>query len=357
MSDWRCIDTGLRHAAENIALNRAMLDARREGHAPNTLRFLRFTPSALLGFHQSAEQELHLGYCHEHQIKIQRRITGGGAIYFDEAHLGWELYLDRNVLGCADLGAVSRHICTAAAEGIHALGVDARFRPRNDIEVDGRKISGTGGLFDGQALLFQGTLLLDLDVEKMVRILRIPAEKLVDKAVQSVRERVIDLRTLLGEIPELELVKAALTQAFASAFNVRFVHHDALNEHEQSGFAHALAEIDSHEWVYEIRRPLSDAPVREALHRSRGGLMRAQVVLDQRRQRISQVWITGDFFLHPARAVLDLEASLRGIPFGEVEQAIQGFFRDNTVDLLMLQPDDFVTVLNRAIHERQVITE
>ncbi|MDA8381466.1 MAG: lipoate--protein ligase family protein, partial [Betaproteobacteria bacterium] len=60
---WRVLDTGVREAAENIALNRTLLDALASGEAPPTLRFLRFRPCALLGFHQSAEQELDLEYC------------------------------------------------------------------------------------------------------------------------------------------------------------------------------------------------------------------------------------------------------------------------------------------------------
>jgi lipoate-protein ligase A len=78
---WRVIDTGTRRAAENFALNRALLEARKRRMAPSTLRFLRFGPSALLGYHQSAEQELDLDYCRANGIEVQRRITGGGAIY------------------------------------------------------------------------------------------------------------------------------------------------------------------------------------------------------------------------------------------------------------------------------------
>ena len=61
--NWRRLDTGLRPAAQNIALNRALLEAREADEIPSTLRFLRFAPCALLGYHQSAEQELDLDYC------------------------------------------------------------------------------------------------------------------------------------------------------------------------------------------------------------------------------------------------------------------------------------------------------
>ncbi|MGB0127850.1 MAG: biotin/lipoate A/B protein ligase family protein, partial [Rhodocyclaceae bacterium] len=193
---WRVIDTGVRRAADNFALNRALLDARRLPGAVSTLRFLQFRPSALLGYHQSAEQDLDLDYCARHRIDVQRRITGGGAIYMDEGQFGWELYLARADVGTPDMAAIGRRICEAAAQGLSALGIDARFRPRNDIEVDGRKISGTGGAFDGDVLMYQGTVLVDLDVERMLGCLRIPAEKLADKAVADARQRITDLHTL-----------------------------------------------------------------------------------------------------------------------------------------------------------------
>ena len=88
---WRLIDTGIRRAAENFAMNRAILEAHQEGAAPHTLRFVRFEPSALLGFHQNVEQELNLEYIRANNIDVQRRITGGGAIYFSPEQLGWEL--------------------------------------------------------------------------------------------------------------------------------------------------------------------------------------------------------------------------------------------------------------------------
>lgn len=345
---WRVIDTGLRRAAENIAWNRALLEARQADEIPNTLRFLRFTPAALLGFHQSAAQELNLDYCVEQSVDIQRRITGGGAIYFDETQLGWELYLHKRDLGTADMQAITRRICESAARGIQALGVDAQFRPRNDIEVDGRKISGTGGAFDGDALMFQGTLLIQFDVEKMLRVLRIPAEKLSDKAIASARERVANLADLLGYAPEIENVKAALTQAFAAEFGVNF-DTGTLCAVEQARFDHALAEIDTEDWVHRLHRPQSDVPMVEALQKFPGGLVRASVAYDHARQRIKQVCLSGDFFISPQRTLLDLEASLRDISSADLSRHVQEFFSMRAVDMLGLQANDFVTVIELAI--------
>jgi len=345
----RVIDTGLRRAAENLALNRALLEAHQRGQSPHTLRFLRFTPCALVGFHQSIEQELQVDYCQENGIEIQRRITGGGAIFFDPTQIGWELYLDKRFLGTAEMTAIAKRICEAAARGISALGVAAQFRPRNDIEVDGRKVSGTGGAFDGDSILYQGTLLVDFDVEKMLRILRIPAEKLSGKAIASARERVANLRELLGEAPPLSTVQQKISAAFAEEFGVRLAPSDAITLEEEALFAEALAEIDTPEWVHQHHRPLAETHVLEGLHRSPGGLMRAALALDTARDRIKQVWVTGDFFVKPARTVVDLEAHLRDTPVSALEANVQEFFARHPVEMLMLSPDDFLTVIRSAL--------
>ncbi|HET9701526.1 MAG TPA: biotin/lipoate A/B protein ligase family protein [Burkholderiales bacterium] len=345
---WRVIDTGLRPAAQNFALNRALLEARRAGEAPSTLRFLRFLPSALLGFHQSAEQELNLEYCRAQGIAVQRRITGGGAIYFDPGQLGWELYLTKSDVGSADMSAIARRICEAAARGISALGVEARYRPRNDIEVDGRKVSGTGGAFDGDALMYQGTLLIEFDVERMLRVLRIPAEKLSDKAIASARERVASLAELLGRAPSMTEARSAIEHALAEEFGVEFRTGELL-PCEEARYADALAEIDTPDWVSLVSRPASELPLRESSRKFAGGLLRASVAWDQVGNRIRQVWYTGDMFVNPRRTIADLEAALKDCPAMELEARVKGFFAGRDVDMLALTPEDFITVARDAL--------
>jgi lipoate-protein ligase A len=352
MTTWRVIDTGLRPAAQNIALNRALLEARQQDASPSSLRFLAFEPCALLGYHQSAEQELNLDYCQTQGIAVQRRITGGGAIYFDETQLGWELYLHKRDLGSADMTAISRRICEAAARGISNLGVDAQFRPRNDIEVAGRKISGTGGAFDGDALMYQGTLLIQFDVEKMLRVLRIPAEKLSDKAIASARERVANLADLLGVVPPLARVKAALSDAFAKEFGVSFAAGE-LTEMEQSLYAEALTEIDHQDWVNLHVRPAADRPTFVAAQKFPGGLLRVNVAYDRAQARIKQVWFSGDLFLSPRRTLVDLEAALRDSLALNLVQNVNEFFAAREVDMLTLTPADFISVLQLAIAQGQ----
>ena len=134
--NWRTLDTGLRSGAQNIALDRALLEARRAEEIPTTLRFLRFTRTALLGLHDSPAQELHLDYCRKHDVAIQRRITSGPAALAHPAQLGWALYMTARDLDATPLRDVAKRLCHAVATAVSALGTDARCRRRDEIEVD-----------------------------------------------------------------------------------------------------------------------------------------------------------------------------------------------------------------------------
>ncbi len=351
---WRLLDTGIRPAAENIALNQSLLTGRQQGITPSTLRFLGFQPSALLGFHQSAAQELDLDYCRNHAITVQRRITGGGALYCDDRQLGWELYLHKHELGTADMTAIARRICVAVAGGISRLGIAAQFRPRNDLEVHGRKIGGTGGAFDGDALMYQGTLLIDFDVELMLRVLNIPAEKLSDKAIASARERVTSLAELTGSVPARNTVIALIADALAEEFDVE-MNPGELNPQEQELYAEALTQIDHPDWVDMLTQPAADRPVLTAVRKFGGGMLRVNIAYDQTHQRLKQVWFSGDVFISPRRTLIDLEAALRDSAAERMETIVLEFFQERTVDMLTLAPEDVVSLLGEALATSGVI--
>lgn len=352
--NWRVVDTGLRGPAQNIALNRALLEARRAEEVPSTLQFLRFTPCALLGNRQSAEQEFDLEYCRANRIAVQRRITSGSALYCDEYQLGWELYLHEKDVGTTDMRAISRRICHAAATAISALGVDARYRPRGDIVVDGRRICTATGASDGNALLFQGTFHIDFDAEKMLRVMGDRREPLSDNAIAEVRERVAGLKELLGPKIEAVRVKENIAEAFESEFDVEFSEGElTLSEH--SRYEAALREIDTPDWVNLIARPASEMPVLEAQREVAGALIHARVVLDTRSHMIRQVVFHAEAPIVPRSAVPDLEAALLDVPLDQLDARVHAFFRDHRVDMTPLAPADYIAVMRQAVGAALVI--
>ncbi len=350
---FRIIDTGVREGRANIAFDAALIEARQEGLVPDTIRFLRFPPTALIGRHQDLSREVDLGFCEAHGVGLVRRITGGGAIYLDESQLGWELVFERSALGVATLPEVTEKICHAIAAGLSRLGVDARFRPRNDIEVDGRKISGTGGFYDGDVLIYQGTVLIDLDPKRMVSALRVPDSKLAKRALDSAAERVVTLRNLLGNaVPSMSDVQAALIDGLRDGLGIEAEWGEISPDEERLAIRAFDDEIGTQEFLHEIDNAADAEDVFAGSHTSAGGTIDAYVKLEgPTREILQRVLLTGDFFVTPPRFVLDLEAHLAGTRLDEIDAAVDRYFAEHDTDTLSVLPGDFVAAITTALEK------
>lgn len=348
---FRVIDTGIRSGRANIAFDQAMIELHQNGTIPDSVRFLRFPPTALIGRHQALSHEVAVAYCWAHRIGIARRITGGGAIYFDEGQLGWALVFHRATLGIASLESLAREICEAAATGLSRLGIDARYRPRNDIEVNGRKISGTGGFFDGDTLFYQGTVLVDMNPADMVAALRVPAAKLGKRGIDSAAARIVTLKGLLGEnLPQRDVVKAALLDGFAERLGIVPAAGEIMAAEEEAAQRIFDDEVGTQEFVAEIDDPAAPADVRVGTYTGAGGTVTSYVRLEGRQQnRIREALITGDFFVTPPRIILDLEAALRGVVIGDAASVVEAFFAATAVGMLSASPHDFACSIAAAL--------
>jgi lipoate-protein ligase A len=317
MTEFRLLDLGHLSAAQNMALDEVLTRRAGQGLSQPTLRFLQFEPdAALLGYHQVAERELRLGFCRENGIDVNRRLTGGGALLFQSSALGWELIAPQgHGPFSGGFEAALARICQAAARAYSRLGMDARYRPRNDIEVDGRKISGTGGFVLEGGALFQGTVLIKNEIERFLKALRVPVEKLKKREIESLMQRLAFVEDLVGPLDMADL-KQAIIDEFSQSLGLELIPGD-LDERERAELAERLPYFQSDEWVYlkspggSKKRPAAPAWLRQILQTDQGNL---QVVLwlDQRGLRVQKALITGDFFAQPQRLIMDLEAALMG---------------------------------------------
>jgi len=218
--------------------------------------------------------------------------------------------------------------------------------------VDGRKISGTGGTSLDGAFLFQGSLLVDFDVDTMLRALRIPTEKLKDKEIESVRERVTCLSSELGAAPPLADIKSALAQGFAEVLGVGFC-AGPLVPFERDLLEQRLPYFQSEEWIYGVRRPLVQRSELRGIYKSPGGLIRASLLVNAQARRIREVFITGDFFVYPRRTILDLEARLKGVPASvdAVRSIVEDHFATEEIQMPGVTPADVTRALAEALEK------
>ncbi len=354
MQRWRLLDTPPMSAAENMALDDALLELRGKGRTPNTIRFLQFTPRCVLvGYHQSVQEEIRVDYCRAHGIHINRRTTGGGAIFFDENQLGWEVFCEKSFFNVTIPNVnLFRTLCLPVIAALEMLGLQADFRPRNDIEINGKKISGTGGTESDDAFLFQGTMLVDFDVDTMLRALRIPVEKLKAKEIASVKDRVTCLRWELGSVPGLEDIKTAVRRGFEQHLGIR-LRPGGLMPEEEALWRSKLPHYRSPQWIDHVKPVYQRRDTLHAASKSEAGLIRFTLSLNWGQKQVKEVFITGDFLSYPARALYDLEAELRGVPLdrGLIRGTIQRFFDEETLCIPGMSFEDFVKPLDQIFQK------
>lgn len=360
MEKWRVIDTGVLSAAENMAWDYAFLRAQSEDESGMPiLRFLRFSPSCVLvGRHQSPAQEARCEYVAQRGWHINRRITGGGAIFFDTSQIGWEVIAsDRQRWVKRSMEKLYKKISAGAISALQKLGIRANYRPRNDIEVSGRKISGTGGASDGRAILFQGTLLVKDCADDMLKALRVPAEKLGRHGLESVRERVVFLEELLSPLPEYKVIKQAFISGFADVFQAEMVVSEP-SESEVNIFNDVLPHISSDKWIYEIDNPAEQKGVLIGFSRGKG-ILRAALQVDVQKKRVSSVQFWGDFFIAPTRSLPDLEALLkhRRAKYSVLREIIVNFFQEKRPSIIGLKPENFVAAVKNAVSKLPLIEQ
>ncbi len=323
----REIDTGFKSAAWNMASDQAFLELQAEIPNP-TLRFLSFSPPCVLvGYFQAVEQEVREDFCKKSGIEINRRITGGGAIYFDPSQIGWEIIAPIDLFPYSP-SEMYRIFGEAVAEGLRILGINAEFKPRNDIEVNGRKISGMGGVSLGRAFLFQGTLLVEDRIQDMLYALRVPIEKLRPKEIDSVRERVTCVEMELGRVPEREEIKAAIREGFKRKLRIE-TQRENLREHEIRKIEELLPYFSSDEWIYRVRLPEESQGLLTGIYRSDFGTIKVNMVVNAAQKMVRSTVVTGDFFIEPRKAIYDLERLLKNIPFNpkKILEIVDSFFR------------------------------
>ncbi len=156
----RIVETKENDLAMNLALEEAILELVDKGKSPNTFRIWSTRQAAIVSFNQSIFDLVDVKYCLDFGIELNRRITGGGAIYCDEGNLNWSFYLKRKPFDKLSVLELYRMIGNVIVEGLYkAAAIRAQFYEPNWIGIKGRKISGMAGYIKRNAILIHGTFL------------------------------------------------------------------------------------------------------------------------------------------------------------------------------------------------------
>lgn len=165
------------------------------------------TPFLIIGRFQNALEEIDAAYARENGIGVARRLSGGGTCYLDEG--GWQFSYLAPSRG-NDLSIEFARFVNPVVDFLRSLGLNAALTGRNDITVDGKKVSGNSQYRLGPYTVHHGTLLYDENMENLVRATTPKEYKITSKAIKSVRDRVTNIREHLEKDMSLTEFRDAL---------------------------------------------------------------------------------------------------------------------------------------------------
>lgn len=310
-------------------------------------------PYVCLGYHQTAAQEIEVDYLKEHNIPLFRREVGGGTVYLDQGQLFYQLVIraDRD-----DVPAVKekfyRKFLQPAIDTYHDYGIDAQFKPVNDIIVGNRKISGNGAAEINGMMILVGNFLMDFNYEMMSRSLRVPDEKFRDKVRKTMEDALTTMKRELGnEMPTLEELSQRVIERYEPLLGEMTLREvdDELRAEAQRLWDEQFNDPD---WlIANDRRKAEGRSVRiaegvnviERAYKAPGGLIRVTAV--EQNGVLHDVHLSGDFFLFPANRLPALEASLDGIAFNAeaIEAKLKQFFEEQQIEAPGISPSHLAT--------------
>jgi lipoate-protein ligase A len=153
----------------------------------------RSQPAVIVGKHQNAMAEINYHFVRENGIPVIRRLSGGGTVYHDLGNLNYTFIMNGTEGNLVNF----RRFAQPIIDVLHGVGVDARLEGKNDLRVNGKKISGNAEHVYKNRVLHHGTLLVESNLVNLGMALKAPTNRYSDRAVQSIRSVVANLNDYL----------------------------------------------------------------------------------------------------------------------------------------------------------------
>jgi len=263
-------------------------------------------PSIIIGKNQNTIEEINTEYVESNGIHVVRRLSGGGAVYHDLGNLNFSFITKDDGNSFHNFRKFTEPVVAA----LKKLGVNAQLSGRNDLEVEGRKISGNAQFSTKGRMFSHGTLMLNSEIENVVSALKVKKDKIESKGIKSVRSRVANISEFLTEKLEISEFRSLLLknifegQEDIPEYVLTVDDWDKINQLSKERY-------QNWEWNY------GKSPKFNLQHSHRFPVGSIDVRLEVNRGIVDNCKIYGDFF--GVGEVNEIEEKLKGIRYEKTE--------------------------------------
>jgi lipoate---protein ligase len=269
-------------------------------------------PSIIIGKNQNTIEEINTEYVERNGIHVVRRLSGGGAVYHDLGNLNFSFITKDD----GDSFLNFRKFTEPIIKALKKLGVNAELSGRNDIIVEGRKISGNAQFSTRGRMFSHGTLLFDSKIENIVSALNVKKDKIESKGIKSIRSRVANISEFLKEKMTIEEFRSVLLESIFG--KDREIPEYVLTEEDWANI-HKLSRERYQNWEWNYGK----SPKFNLQYSHRFPAGQIDVRLEVQKGIIENCKIYGDFF--GAGDVAEIEEKLIGKRYekSEIEKVLQ----------------------------------
>lgn len=345
MDEWRLILQKDTSPAYGLAVDEATYLAVSEGRTPPVLHLYNFLPSAIVGRYQDIEEALNIPECERLGITYNRRHTGGGTVLMGPKQLALGFSIPTGYPGISDsINQIFSRLGGTLCKAIAKLRLRAHYRPKNDLEIGGKKIAGLSASLElRNTAFFHASLLLDFDFKLMLKVFKLPLRKLEDKHISCFTKRMTTIRQELHRRIDMPTLQSLVRSTFEEEFGVKF-RIDTLTQWESDTVEALLTtKYTNPDWIFSRRVPKTAQSV--VSRKTRGGLIEVAATFSG--GVIEAVYITGDY-LSTTREINNIESALKYCAADKktLKQRLAPVLRKDTI--YQVEPETIIDMLLEA---------